>query len=639
MKKVVTSLTFLALTPVASTLASNLQPANNNIDDHIVITATQSHQVASRAPASMSVITAEQLKQRQVMNLSDAVRGLAGIQLSAVGFGRKGIEIRGMDADQTLILIDGQRLGGSADLVAHSNYDLSAISVNDIERIEVVRGPMSALYGSDALGGVINIITKQPGKQWRSQVSALGNWGDNPINSQDYQLQASTAGALIEDKLALRLSGSKQYQEDVPNRENTRISDIEGLRTEQARAALRWHVTDGQEINVMLSGSNEERWRDTSSGPNFYTYIDDIQRRHFSVEHTGDWQWGETTSRIYRTEVDRENRRTNEVSASRPSTITEDIVESTLANTLGAHAIHVGGQWKRQQLEDEVINDRGEAQVIQTAVFAQDDIAIGSNTSVLIGSRFDHHENFGWETSPRVYAVYNWDNWVFKGGYGEGFKAPNIKQLSPDYEVLAGGGRFTIVGNPDLNPERNRSYEFSAQYQQDTWRVGATVYHTKVDDLIETFCVANCGGRGALRHYHNVEQATLEGVELTSQWQLADDWDLAVNASYLDARNDSTDEWLLNKPRSSGYAQLDWHALSSLTAQLRVEYVGEQKLASGHLPSYNLVDLTANYQLNDQWHLSAGINNLTDVYLPEESESFEFVEPSRTAFIRVGLSF
>src|SRR5690606_24960247 len=126
--------------------------------------------------------------------------------------------------------------------------------------------PMSALYGSDALGGVVNIITKRPNTVWRSQLQALGNWADDPQHSQDYQLQAATSGALIEDVLALRLSGTKQYQQDVPNRVDARLSDIEGQRREQARAQLDWYASAQQRLSLTLAASNQERWRDTQQG-------------------------------------------------------------------------------------------------------------------------------------------------------------------------------------------------------------------------------------------------------------------------------------------------------------------------------------------------------------------------------------
>lgn len=614
-------------------------PLSNDIE-HIVVTSTYSEKLASRAPASVSVITAEDLERRQVMDLADAIRGLSGVNISAVGFGRQGVEIRGMDSDQTLILIDGQRVGGTADLIAHSNYELSAINVADIERIEVVRGPMSALYGSDALGGVVNVITKTPTKGWNSQLYALGNWVDGTNSENDYQLQGSTSGALIEDVLALRVSVAKQYQHEMPNKYNERLSDIEGQKSQQVRAQLQWTPVESQSIQLTLAGSQDDRWRNTQQGPAFYTFLDEIERSQFALQHKGNWNWGRSTARIYRSEVDRENFRTAGITPTNPSKLTEDIAEGNIATGMGRHSLHVGGQWLRQNLKDDVVSERGESQAIQTAFFVQDDIALGDHLSLLVGSRFDHHSDFGWEPSPRMYAVYDLGNWVFKGGYGEGFKAPSLKQLSPEYETIAGGGRFTIVGNPDLQPESNRSYEASAQYLADNWRVGTTVFYTQVNDLIETFCVINCtGAPGAIRHYRNVEKATLQGVELNTSWSMTDAVRLSANASYLDARNDSTDAWLLNKPRTSGYAAITWQASTQLDTQLRVEHVGNQQLTAGRLPSYRLLHMSVGYDVNDAWRVRAGINNLTDVYLPDESESFEFVEPGRTVYLSVAVSF
>ncbi|OUS68828.1 hypothetical protein B5G52_18515 [Pseudoalteromonas sp. A601] len=625
----------LYLSPL--TLSINAIAAAQDIEQ-IVITSTSTQKIVSEAPASISVITQADLNRRVVMNLSDALRGQTGINLSAVGFGRKGIEIRGMDSDQTLVLIDGQRVGGSSDLIAHSNFELNSIPVDDIERIEIVRGPISALYGSDALGGVINVITKKVSSEWRSSLALNGGQQLSDEEAQSYSMGASTSGSITED-LSIRASVVREYQQDVANRIDPNLSDIEGQKTDNLRLKMIWAATDNQTIDASVALIDDNRWHDTASRSTYYTFNDDIEQVQLSMRHQGYWSWGDSTVRMYHTEVDRENTRTNGISATSPSTITEDIADFRLGTELGVHQLQFGGQWLRQNLKNSTVNEAGESQTIQKSAFVQDDWAMSNDLSLLLGSRFDHHDMYGWETSPRAYLVWSQGDWVFKGGYGEGFKAPSLKQLSAEYETSAAGGLFYIVGNPDLQPETNKAYELSARYGNTHWNITTTLFETKVDDLIETFCISGCDGRGALRNYRNIESATLSGVEVNAQWQVLNDLSVSTNMNYLDARNDTEDKALENKPKMSGYAELVWQPSERLDTQLRLEYVGEQYLDDAKLPSYQLLHVSSSYRINSQWSVRASIENLTDVYLPDESVEFEFVEPGRTLFLGARMNF
>lgn len=127
----------------------------------MVVTASSVEQNLKDAPASISVITQEDLQRKPVQNLKDVLKEVPGVQLTNEGDNRKGVSIRGLDSSYTLILVDGKRVNSRNAVFRHNDFDLNWIPVDSIERIEVVRGPMSSLYGSDALGGVVNIITKK----------------------------------------------------------------------------------------------------------------------------------------------------------------------------------------------------------------------------------------------------------------------------------------------------------------------------------------------------------------------------------------------------------------------------------------------------------------------------------------------
>lgn len=141
-------------------------------DDVMVVTASATEQNLKDAPASISVITREDLAKKPIQNLKDILQEVPGVQLTNEGDNRKGVSIRGLDSSYTLILVDGKRVSSRTAVFRHNDYDLSWVPAEAIERIEVVRGPMSSLYGSDALGGVVNIITRKVGKEWHGSLSA-----------------------------------------------------------------------------------------------------------------------------------------------------------------------------------------------------------------------------------------------------------------------------------------------------------------------------------------------------------------------------------------------------------------------------------------------------------------------------------
>lgn len=199
-----------------------------SVDETHVVTATSYEKKLSDAPASVSVITAEQLETMPYNNLSDALVNTVGVNIADIGQGRKGIEIRGMDTSQTLILIDGRRTSRASDLMGHANVELQNIPVSNIERIEVIKGPMSALYGSDALGGVVNVITKPITNEWQSVVSTHGGTavsdGGNRFNGE-----VQTSGALIQDKLFMKLAAGSYYRGLVENRNDPTETDISAI--------------------------------------------------------------------------------------------------------------------------------------------------------------------------------------------------------------------------------------------------------------------------------------------------------------------------------------------------------------------------------------------------------------------------
>lgn len=152
------------LRPAAAPQVAALQP--------VVVTATAGERNLADVPASVSVVQGAALRERPVLDLADALRGTEGINIQSAGLGRRAISIRGMDAAHTLFLVDGKRISASSSGISHSDYELGWVPTEAIERVEVVRGPLSSLYGSEALGGVVNVITRTATDEWQGSLSS-----------------------------------------------------------------------------------------------------------------------------------------------------------------------------------------------------------------------------------------------------------------------------------------------------------------------------------------------------------------------------------------------------------------------------------------------------------------------------------
>ncbi len=605
----------------------------------VVVSATRHALAQVDAPASISVITPQQIAERGADNLFDALRGEPG--LSMIGrtiSGRRNVSIRGMDGRHTLFLLDGKRISASDGVVGHSDFQYDWVSVQDIERIEVVRGPMSVLYGGEALGGVVNVITRAPGDRWSLRAMVEGGWADGGRGGDGYRAAVSADGPLA-DQWRLGVSVADSRRQAVAGIVQPRLSDLEGRDKQDGALRLAWLPAAGQQVDFEHRTGREERWAGVRERPaprRFHQSMHDLERSHTALGWSADWAGPLRASsllRAYTSRFEVDNRRTLGVAINRPQSLRDDVIEGQGSLAPAAGQLYTAGfEWRDEQLDNEVLPG-GQGQVKHRAVFGQAELDLAPGLALTAGARYDDHQRFGGEWSPRLYAVWKAaPGWVVKGGYGHGYKAPNIKQISPDYREDEGPNTF--FGNPALQPESNDAVELGAGWDSGGIGLQATLFRNQVDNLIVSKLFGTVAGRGQYV-FENIEQARLQGVEVEARAALPAGWQLALNYTYLDAR-DGNHQRLEKRPRHLVGAQVDWTGGLWRTV-LRADHQADQLITAvvvgqpqKPLPDTTRVSAQVARRLAKGLELALGVDNLGQLELANESPLFTWAEAPRT---------
>ncbi|OYU74710.1 MAG: hypothetical protein CFE45_34215, partial [Burkholderiales bacterium PBB5] len=208
---------------LAATGATQAQVAEPPAPQTVVVSATRHAMALIDAPAAMSVVTPAQIAERGADNLFEALRGETGLSLIGRTIsGRRNLSLRGLDGRHTLFLVDGMRIGATDGVVGHSDFQYDWVPVEDIARIEVVRGPMSVLYGAEALGGVVNVITRAPGDRWALRSLIEGSVADGGQGGDGHRAALSAGGPLAEG-WRLGVSASDGYRQEITNAAEPRL--------------------------------------------------------------------------------------------------------------------------------------------------------------------------------------------------------------------------------------------------------------------------------------------------------------------------------------------------------------------------------------------------------------------------------
>ncbi len=479
----------------------------------VVVTAAGFQQKIEQAPASISVLSRDELASERHQSLAEALANVEGVDVgnSAGKTGGLNISIRGMGNDYTLVLVDGRRQN-PAGSVTPNGFGETASSfippMSAIDRIEVVRGPVSTLYGSDAMGGVVNIITRKVGTRWGGSVNINSTVQSDDQFGNIYGGSVYANGPLIQDKLGLALRGSYQTREEASlsyeradgTTANVSTRGESPVENKIWSAGGRLSFTPSENHDILLDYDVNKQWYDNSKGQlgevgvRGYAKEQEFENQEAILGHN--WRLGfgelqstlsygkrETIGRILPDDVPGTDRKKGD-----PRTLeaTNIIFDTKFFSNWRNHTFTVGGQYWDAEMVDGVAPAPYEHQ--QWALFAEDEWRFTDTLALTIGARLDDHSVFGQHTSPRAYLVWNaTNNWTLKGGISQGFKTPLLDWIAPGITGFGGQGTSPNIGTPTLKPETSTSTEFAIFYDnRSDFRANLTFFHNKFEDKIVT---------------------------------------------------------------------------------------------------------------------------------------------------------
>lgn len=594
--------------------------ANNS--DTLSVTANRFQEPNSSILAPITVVEREQIERWQSNSVIDVLRRMPGIDVGQNGgIGQmSSIYVRGAESRHVLILVDGVRLNQAN---VSGSSDISQIPLSLVQRIEYIRGPRSSVYGSDAIGGVINILTER---------KTEGGTLNATMGSHGYQEYDGSIKQKVGDKTTLTAAGSYLYTKgyDVEANGNTGghpQPDRDGFMNKSLWLGVNHDINDDVSLYARAYGFDNR----TAYDAYYDSYNDTLTdtRALFSRTYDGGVKFNRdnyssslNTSYNYTKDYDYDPRYGRYGKGSRFTNSEQYNVQWGNHLLLGNGSIGGGVDWQRQSIKAGSSGFPNKEHFDNTGLYLTGQQKLGdiiAEASV----RSDKHSEYGWHTTWQTNLGWEFvEGYRVIGGYGTAFKAPTLMQLYSEWG-----------SNPDLQPEKSKQWEggFEGLTGPLAWRL--TAYRNDVNSLIQ-------GESSYPYRNYNVGKALIKGVEFTGEM---DTWIFhhTFNLQYIDARNKETHQRLDRRARQQLKYQLDWQ-VEKLDMGVTYQYIGQRTdkdygtYENVSLGGVSIWDLTASYPITSHLSIRGRIANLFD---KDYETAYGYRTPGREYFLTGSYNF
>ena len=571
------------------TAATTLQAEVIKLDP-VVVTATRTGTPLSQIASSVTVITAEEIEAKQQTQVLDVLRSIPGVNIVQTGStgGATSVYLRGTDSRHTLLLIDGIEYRDASSI---GGPTLGTLSTDNIAQIEVVRGAQSVLYGSDAIGGVINIITKKGAQEPQGYISMEGGSYNTWIEKAGF----SAGNEKVSSSFAVSRTDSDGFSaanEQDGNREDDAYNNT------SISFNLAAQPTKTFSLNLNVHSDNSENDYD-GYGPIDGDYVQDADILAGRIEgklslFAGKWQIaiGAATTEKNRSTEGPEYYNGYEYAGK----VSKFDIQNTI-QTCEFNTVVLGAETETEELDSfSYLGDYSafptvtysafayKADSRNNAIFLQDQLAIG-NFSAAAGIRYDYHDEFGGKTTWKFAPTYNFTSTGTRimGSVGTGFKAPSLYQLYgqlPPYNV----------GNKNLAPEESIGWDIGVEqtFANNMVILSLAYFYNDIDDYIDYDFTDG---------YVNVKGLITQGVESTIELFPSDLFDLKLSYTYTDSENKADDSRLLRRPLHKGNVDLNLYPADDKQINVSLIYIGERDDNTETLNEYTVVNIAGSHQI------------------------------------------
>ena len=581
-------------------ISADAQTFNDSIQE-VVVTATGTSNLLRNAPVQTEVITRKMLDSYGGKSIEEILGGLTSSFAFNEGDMGSKAQLSGLGNSYILILIDGKRLHGDNG----GENDLGLIDPQNIEKIEIVKGAQSALYGSDAIAGVVNIITKKHSTEGLLLENTTRYGSHNDV--RQHNGVAFSIGK-VQSYTGFQLQHNDGWQNTAEEYAEGKV--LSDSRNKTVNKFTNWQISEKitynprKDLELYAEGSFYRKgiYRPTNgkyASCDVYTY--DLLYRNMSASAGGKWftnlqkkdnitlniDWNrhayyyQYTSKTYEDAyID------GELEHGIPFYAGQERLQSDqqrlMAQAKGIfhlpykNTLNVGAEFRHDYLKAPMRTDNGSASDNTGAVYAQDEFNMLSWLNITAGARLVDNANYGLHFTPKLSAMLSAGNFRFRLGWSQGFKSPTVKELYYRYLHVMGSSTFFNIGNTDLKPQTSNYFSGNIEYRSNRFTISATAYYNKLDNMIAlvnvpvdeipkgitTAYLGDGSSKVTARMYKNLENAKTYGVDVNLTYNILNDLTLTGSYSYLGTKANTydSDHDKMTEAVIDGMAHHRWNA-------------------------------------------------------------------------------
>ncbi len=600
----------------------SLRESNINLNE-VVVTGTRSEKLIKNVPVMTQVINARQMLNLGITSVTGALQYMVpGFDISYFGT-RASISMQGMDAKYVLFLVDGERIAGEV----NGDIDYSMLNMENVDRVEVIKGASSSLYGSNAIGGVINIITKRINDPFEGKFYTRYS-KYNELNTGG---SVSFKNGILGSRTSINYSSTDGYDltPDSPrdwtqNPYNTYSIQQKFELTPSSRLLLTPYLGYYRFIRGNVSSRPvHDLYEDLNCG---------FKGQYYMGKHTLDFSYFRDRYNSYSV---------LELLDNKVEVISYDIIQTLRSqgsfNINERNNLITGLEYNHEDLYS-IRNEGGLKAADEGVVYIQEDIELGARWNLIAGVRASIHSNYGFNATPKLSVLFRHGPLNFRTSAGTGFRSPSLKELYMNFNHF---GEWYIIGNPQLKPESSKYISGSVEFSKPWNNSSVSVYSNILTNMITDRWLPD----SALltRQYQNVASASVYGLDLLSKQKIISGLWITTGYSYVHSYDDQTGLQLYGTTKHSGNISADYTYRKknySITTQIYCKLMGEkfyeittEKIYRDRPYSSFRVTVSQEYK----WiRLALGVDNVFNVIIPQ---NVDFISPGRRLFAGINIDF